>query len=151
MALTLGRKVSGKLKLMYTGNLEPIPVGLGESVLNKLYQIDMETKGVPNPYEVADTLITELNTKFGAKITYIEVRNSMVSVQLVGSPFVWGALLLFLPQILAGVGVIVGLISLYLVATGIPIWVYGLGAVAIVLILFGPSIAEAVTPPKERR
>lgn len=151
MVVTLGRRVSGKYKLMYSGTLEAAPLSLlGESVPKRLYQIDIQTRGIPNPNLVADTLRRELWNKFGANVVWVEVGNDMIRIQLIGSPFIWAALLLFLPQILSALGVIVALIALYLLVTGIPIWVWGLGAIAIVLLLFGPSIAKMVTPPKER-
>lgn len=76
---------------------------------------------------------------------YGEVSDNKITIQISGSPFVWVALIAFLPQILSIVGVVIALISVYLLVSSIPNWVYGLGAVAIILLLVVPKILPKMT------
>lgn len=118
---------------------------LTESVPGKAYHITIETKGVIDEQRVVDTLTTELYTRFKAKVIWMRIVDNVIDIQLIGSPFVWAALLAFLPTILGILGIVVVLISLYSVLAAIPGWTWGLLAVGIGMILFGPKLAEAVS------
>lgn len=118
---------------------------LTESVPGKVYHITIETKGVIDEQQVVETLTTELYTRFKAKVIWMRIVDGVIDIQLIGSPFVWAMLLAFLPTILGILGIIVILISLYSVLAAIPGWTWGLLAVGIGMILFGPKLAEAVS------
>jgi len=118
---------------------------LTDSVPGKVYHLTIETKGIANEKEVAKTLVTELYNKFKAQVIWIRIVDGVIDLQLIGSPFAWVALIAFLPTILAMLGIVVVLISLYSVLAAIPGWAWGLLAVGVGLMLFGPKIGEAVT------
>lgn len=118
---------------------------LTDSVPGKVYHITIETKGVIDEQQVVNTLTTELYTRFKAKVIWMRIVDNVIDIQLIGSPFVWAALLAFLPTILGILGILVVLISLYSVLAAIPGWTWGLLAVGIGMILFGPKLAEAVS------
>jgi len=118
---------------------------LTDSVPGKVYHLTIETKGIANEEEVARVLIAKLYEKFRAKVVWIRIADGIIDLQLIGSPFAWFALLAWLPTILAMFGIIVVLVSLYSVLTAIPGWAWGLLAVGIGLMLFGPQIGGAVS------
>jgi hypothetical protein len=118
---------------------------LTDSVPEKVYHLTIKTKGVTNEEEVAKTLVSELYNKFKAKVIWIRIENGVIELQLIGSPFAWLTLLAFLPTILAMLGVIMVLLSVYSVLAAIPGWAWGLLAVGVVMILFGPKVAETIT------
>jgi hypothetical protein len=118
---------------------------LTDSVPGKVYHLTIETKGIANEEEVVKTLVTELYNNFKAQVIWIRIVDGVIDLQLIGSPFAWVALIAFLPTILAMLGIVVVLISLYSVLAAIPGWAWGLLAVGVGLMLFGPKIGEAVT------
>lgn len=142
--LELGKKLSGRL-------LEIPRVVLTESVPDKVYQLRIETKGIVNEKEVGKAIVTELHNKFRARVIWIRIENGVINLQLIGSPFAWVVLLAFLPTMLAIFGIVVVLISLYSVLAAIPGWAWGLLAVGIGLILFGPTVVKAVTAGYEAK
>lgn len=107
---------------------------LTESVPGAIYELRIKTKGVSNPKNVMVMLAEALWDNFKAKLYYFEVSDNIITMQIEGSPFAWAALLIFLPQILLTVGVIVLLIVVYLAVSSIPNWVYAVAAVALGLI-----------------
>ena len=116
-----------------------------DSVPGKVYHLTVETKGIVNEEEVAKTLIAELYNKFKARVIWIRIENGVIDLQLVGSPFAWFALLAWLPTILAMLGIVMILVSIYSVIAAIPGWAWALMAVGVGVILLGPRIGEAVT------
>jgi hypothetical protein len=124
---------------------------LTDSVPEKVYHLTIKTKGVTNEEEVAKTLVTELYNKFKARVIWIRIENGVIDLQLVGSPFAWLALLAWLPTILAMLGIVMVLVSIYSVISAIPGWAWALLAVGVAIILFGPKIAGAVTSGLERK
>jgi len=115
---------------------------LTESVPGKVYHLHIETKGIPNEEEVARALIGKLYEKFKAKVIWIRIEDGVIDLQLIGSPFAWAALLAFLPFILAALGVIMVLLSVYGVVTAIPAWVWALAIAGLGIIYFGPRLAN---------
>lgn len=86
------------------------------------------------------TLKSELEANFSTKVRYGNVEGNVVILQITGSPFIWAALLAFLPQILTILGVVVGFITIYLFATSVPTWIYAIGAIAIVMVFVAPKL-----------
>lgn len=124
---------------------------LTESAAGSEYMIKIQTKGVSNPKETLDLLKSKLKEKFGVTVVYGEVANNNITLQIKSSvsiQFVWGAVLVFLPQILSIVGVVVALISVYLVVSSIPTWVYGLASIALVLLFALPKVLPKILPTK---
>lgn len=119
------------------------------SVPGQLYELQMKTGGVPDPRSALLLLADELAVRFNATLLYFETDKDVMTIQLEGSPFAWSALLLFLPQILVGLGILITMITVYLVGSTIPSWVYGVVFVGGALMAFGPKMAGAVT--SERR
>lgn len=121
------------------------------SVPGAIYELQLKTMGVPDPKAVALRLADGLAEKFGATLLYFEVDNNVLTIQIEGSPFAWTALLLFLPEILAGFGILITMITVYLVGASIPSWIYGMIFFGSVLLLFGGKIAGKVTPKELER
>lgn len=133
--IELGRRVEGKARLIPPSLLMKM-----ESVPDSVYQIEIQTKGVRDEKAVVDTLVKGLREKFGVKVIWISVNKpkDMIKLQIVGSPFAWSALLLFLPTILLAIGVIVVLIAVFLIIVERPV----LAALAVVgLALIGVGAA----------
>lgn len=122
---------------------------LTESVIGSQYQLVIETDGVSNPEQALAIIRNRLNVLYNIKMYYGEVVDNKITVQISGSPFAWSAVLMFLPQILAVIGVVVGVITAYLLVSSIPTWVYGLSAVAILLILILPKIIPNIISKSE--
>ena len=98
---TFGNHVQGQLT-----PLSPEVVTLGESVVGQIYQLDFETDGIPNPQLVLDTLLVELPKKEPtAKILWMQADNNKLSMQILGSPFIWTIVIGAIAGILALVGV----------------------------------------------
>ena len=116
------------------------------SVPGQVYELQMKTTGVVDPKATAFLLANELAEKFNATLLYFEVDKDVITIQMVGSPFAWSALLLFLPQILVGLGILITMITVYLVGSTIPSWIYGVLFVGTVLVALGPRMAAGVTP-----
>ena len=123
---------------------------LTDSVPGKVYHLTIETKGIANEEEVAKTLVTELYNKFKAQVIWIRIENGVIDLQTIGSPFAWLALLAWLPTILAMLGIVMILVSIYSVIAAIPSWAWALMAVGVAVILFGPKVAEVMTAGREK-
>lgn len=123
---------------------------LTTSVPGKVYHLTIKTKGVSNEKEVAKTLIAGLYEKFKAKVIWMRIKDDIIDIQLIGSPFAWLALLAWLPAILTALGIVMILISVYSVVSAIPGWAWALLAVGVGIIFFGPKVAESVTGGYEK-
>jgi len=140
-AVTLGVRAGG--------NFRYIPRDmLSESIPGQLYELHIQTEPCTGCKEaVADTLLIELPARFhGLEIRWIEVEDTMIRVQLKGSPFSWPALLAALPEILALAGVVMLLAGVYMLWSYIPGWTIGLIIVGILLLWQGPKIAKGFSP-----
>ena len=124
---------------------------LTESVIGQIYELQIKTRGVPSPEVVAAVLFKKLKEKFGASLLYFEVDDDILTIQIEGSPFSWAALLVFLPEILVGLGIMVLFIMVYLVTSAIPSWQYAVGAVALTLIFLGPGMISKVAMMRTKR
>jgi hypothetical protein len=120
---------------------------LTESIPGQVYELEISTNGIPNPNQVVATLNTKIPQKFpDAKIVWAQIQGNTIRIQIQGSPFAWSLLLLFIPQILSAIGIIVAFIAVYLVIGAIPSWAWALLAVGLGLVIFAPIISKAVTP-----
>lgn len=137
MMPTLGTKKLGTTKYIPSGMLT-------ESVIGRTYELRIGTNGVPDPKVALEALKSGLEENFKTKVIYGEVHNSVILIQMTGSPFVWGAILMLLPQILAAVGIIVSLITVYMVVAAVPTWAYVLGAVGVTLLFVVPKVLPSV-------
>ena len=72
-------------------------------------------------------------------------------MQIEGSPFAWSLLLVFLPEILVGLGIAVLFIMVYLVTSAIPSWQFGVTAFALALIFLGPNMISKVAMMRVKR
>ena len=141
LKIEYGRKVAGRIVYM------PRNV-LTESVPGAVYQLEIKTKGVPDPKKAISTLTTELPRKFPRlKVLWIQVEDPYIRMQIQGSPFSWAALLAFLPEILMAIGIIVLFITVYLVISWVPSWVWALLLTGTLLLFVGPRIARRIVPP----
>lgn len=117
---------------------------LTTSVPGKCYHIRIETVGIADEQQVADTLIQEFLTKFKAEVKYIRIENGVVDIQLEGSPFVWSAVILWLPSIFTLLGITLIGIAVFTVFAAIPGWAWGVLAIGIVFILLAPSASKII-------
>lgn len=115
---------------------------LTTSVPGKSYHIRMETSGISDERNVANALINGLLTEFNAKVKYIRIENGVIDVQLEGSPFVWTAVIIWLPSIFTLLGIVLLGISVYTVFASIPSWAWGTLAIGVALILLAPSVGK---------
>jgi len=121
---------------------------LTDSVAGGEYTLKIQTKGVSNPEETLKLLRDKLNEKFGITVLYGEVADNVITLQIkshISLQFAWSAILVFLPQILIVVGVVVAMIAVYLMISSIPSWVYAMGVMAIVLLFISPIIVKPTT------
>lgn len=133
-------------KLVGTKLMQMSKEVLTDSVPGKVYHLTIETKGISpnNEEEVAKVLVEELYDRFKAKVIWMRIENGTIEVQLIGSPFVWLALIGFLPAILTILGVIFILVSVYNVIASIPTWAWALLAVGVAIIFIGPKIVKPI-------
>jgi len=132
---TSGFKIPGRLI-----PLSQVELSLGSSVPGEIYEIHIETDGIPNPKLAAESLVSGLRERFGVRTVWIQADAKTIRMQIIGSPFAWATLIPFIPLILTTVGVAVVLISVFLVFREIPPWVWGLLAVGLILIYVSPFI-----------
>ena len=123
-------------------------VMLTESVIGQVYELQLRTEGIETPEVAAAAVSRKLKEKFNATILYFEVDDDIITIQIEGSPFAWAQLLVFLPEILGVLGIVVLLIMVFLVGSTIPSWQYGLGAAALSLIFLAPNIISKMAMMK---
>jgi len=144
VVLTLGKPVGMNL-------LEMPKEILTDSVPGKHYHLLIATKGITNPEEVARVLVEGLYDKFHATVKYISIGDKFINIQLEGSPFAWALVLLWLPQILLGIGVILTLITVFAIISAIPSWAWATLAIGVFLIVVGPPIGRVVLTSEVER
>jgi len=124
---------------------------LTESVIGQVYELQIKTRGVPDPRNTAIVLQKKLKEKFNASLLYFEVDDDVITMQIEGSPFAWSLLLVFLPEILVALGIVVLFIMVYLVTSAIPSWKYGITVLALMLIFLGPGAVSKITMLKVKK
>jgi len=124
---------------------------LTESVIGQIYELQIKTNGVPDPRNTASVLQKKLKEKFNASLLYFEVDDNVITIQIEGSPFAWSLLLVFLPEILVALGIVVLFIMVYLVTSAIPSWKYGITVLALMLIFLGPGAVSKITMMKVKK
>jgi len=116
---------------------------LTESVPGSKYELQIRTNGIANPVATINLLKTELPKKFfDLKVIWINIEGNTITMQISGSPFLWASLLLFLPTLLAVIGIIVVFVSVYLMFAAVPSWVWALLVIGGALVLVGSKIGE---------
>lgn len=128
----------------------PLPIEmLTDSVPGKFYHMSIETGGITNEEAAASTLVNKLYEEFKAEVIWIKVDGKNVELQLSGSPFVWAALIPFIPTILNIIGITVVLVAVYSIMSAIPGWAWGLLIIGGSIIFIGPSIAKELIGEKK--
>ena len=141
--LVLGRRVPGVL--------QPIDVKLKAFSFSKpgqLYELHMETADlIADKERLADLLIHELpNVAEGLKVTWLEIGDYTVRMQVVGSPFAWSAVVAFLPEIFMLVGAALLTVSVFIVWSMVPGWVAGMMLAGAILLGMGYFTAKWRVP-----
>ena len=147
--LTLGEKTEGErlyLPLDYVKKLSSVP--------GCTYEILIATdKSISDKNRVAKVLTSELPKTFkGLKINWLEIKDHSMKIQVQGSPFAWATLLMFLPQILSIVGLIMVGVGVFLVYSFVPGWVTALIVVGLILGAIGLTpivIIPMLSPSRE--
>jgi len=118
---------------------------LTEAIPGQIYEIQVRTKGIPDPKGAVSLLTKEIPKKFKAEVIWVRVLDDIINFQIVGSPFAWSAFLAYLPELLSLVGIIVTLIAIYLVWATTPGWVVGLLLVGLALVWLSGYIGERLS------
>lgn len=151
--LVLGKRFEGRLESMPWSYLKG-----NESVMGAVYEIQVYLAeslpltvrdGTDKP-TVTQTLLEQMPYNIeGFKIDWIEVGDNTVKMQVTGSPFPWAAVIAFLPEILALIGLTVTAIGVFLVISYVPRWVAALLGVGALLLIIG--IAPTLTGILKRK
>ncbi len=144
--LVLGKRIEGDL--IYIPNKM-----LSESTIGQIYEVHVRTQGLlglggASKENIANILVKELPKRVpGLKLKWICIEDTLIKIQLVGSPFAWALFLTILPAILRLVGVAVVLIGIYLVWTRIPGWTLGIIVTGILLFYMTPKLGPTLLKP----
>ncbi|GAI83790.1 unnamed protein product [marine sediment metagenome] len=145
-ALVLGKRIEGDL--IYIPNKM-----LSESTIGQIYEVHVRTQGLlglggASKENIANIIVKELPKRVpGLKLKWILIEDTLIKIQLEGSPFAWALFLTILPAILRLVGVAVVLIGIYLVWTRIPGWTLGLIVTGILLFYMTPKLGPTLLKP----
>jgi len=138
MAVVVGTRLAG------TSIYIPRSI-LTESTPGQVYELHIRTTGIDDPEKVVKTLTVEMPKKFtDLKVLWMRVDDKNIYMQIQGSPFPWSLLLLWLPEILSAIGIIVTAIAVFLVATQVPSWLWIMLATGVGLIYLGPKIGSYI-------
>jgi hypothetical protein len=88
--------------------------------------------------------------RFGIRTIFARATENEIHLVIMGSPFAWSALLLWLPTILGLLGIVLFAVSVWQAVVSIPSWVWALLIISGGLILFGPAIGEWILSQVER-
>jgi len=134
-----GRRVKGKIV--------KIPaIVLTSSVPEKVYEIHIETYGVPSAEDTVRLLAEKLYEEYKVNVVWAEVDEETIKLQVIGMPFAWAAVIPFIPAILGILGISVALVAVYAVIAAIPNWAWALLAVGVGLIFIGPTVGKILVP-----
>jgi len=139
--------------------------GLTEETVFKpdnIYEVDMQAEGITDYRAVADYLLREIEKQYPQiQVTWIKVccqkrirfQFKILSAEALGyeAPSLSVvAIIPWLSSIFSLIGITILLISIFLIYQAVPWYVWGLIIVGGGLIIFGPSISQALTPTKHR-
>ena len=139
------------------GALRPITEDMALEV-GKVYQVNINVEGLTDPQGTIDYVLDSMAERYpNVVVTWIQASetNQTIDIQLVpldqkarltGETFAIGSILLFLPQILALLGIVIVAISAWQMVAAIPWWAWALLGTGVVLWLFGPAIAKMFAP-----
>lgn len=138
--------------------------GLPEETLfepKNIYEIDIQADGITDPQAVADYLLREVEKQYPQiQVTWIQVGQRRINFQFkILSAETLGyqpaslsvaAILPWLSSIFGLIGITIILISILLIYQAVPWYVWGGLIIGGIFVLFGPQIAQALTPTKYR-
>ena len=138
MAVVIGKRFAG------TSIYIPRAI-LTESTPGQVYELHIRTTGIADAKKPVEVLTAEMPRKFrDLKILWMRVDDRNIYMQIQGSPFPWSLLLLWLPEILSAIGIIVTAIAVFLVAAQVPTWLWVMLATGVGLIYLGPRIGSYI-------
>jgi len=130
-------------------------------IAGKMYQVDVQAReGIIDPATVASFLTSKMAEKYPEiEVTWMKICERYQTIQFQFTtvpleargltpkvqPLVIVELLTWLPLILTLIGITSIAISAWNILAGVPWYVWALLGMGIVLLIFGPSIARAVT------
>ncbi|GAH04792.1 unnamed protein product, partial [marine sediment metagenome] len=124
---SVGQRIPGSL-----APLSQATLSMGATEKGKFYELHIDTDGIPDPRKAVETLIAGLRTQ-GVETVWASADAKSIRLQIAGSPMSWPVVLSLLPSILNILGIAVILISVYLIVSGIPGWIWGLLVVGFIL------------------
>jgi len=139
---SVGRRMPGSLQ-----PLSQLVLSTGVTEKGKIYEIHIDTDGIPDPGKAVNALMVGLRNQ-GVQPIWASADAKTIRLQIAGSPMSWPVILGLLPSVLSLMGIAVILISVYLVFAAIPSWIWGLLAVGIMFLTIVPAI---LSKPERRR
>jgi len=131
------------------GSLWPIgqlALSTGVTEKGKIYEIHIDTDGIPDPSKAVNALIGGLRNQ-GVETVWASADAKKIRIQIAGSPTSWPIILSLIPAILNVMAIAVVFIGVYMIVSAIPSWVWGLLAVGALFIYISP----AIFPKQEKR
>lgn len=116
-----------------------------------IYEVHVEVDKTFNADYLASVLYERFQAAFpDLKINWIDACpvKQTITFQFIdtSNPIAIATILTLLPAILALAGVVAVLLSVWNVISAVPAWAWALLAVGMILLIFGPGIAKALTP-----
>jgi hypothetical protein len=115
-----------------------------------LLKLDVDRLDENKAKRALETLSKEMARNFGIRTIFARATENEIHLMIMGSPFAWAALLLWLPTILGLLGIVLFAISVWEAIVSVPSWVWALLIISGGLILFGPIIGEWIIGQVER-
>lgn len=142
--------------VMSASPLKQVPINQ-KAAPNQTYRLKIETQGIPEPDKAIQTLVSEIPKNYPVTVTGARVTGPVLELeikvnptpQIVGSSeqvteFSFAGFLPLIPMLLGGIGIIVTLISLFLVMLLVPGWVFGLMILGAGISLLGYYISKTL-------
>jgi hypothetical protein len=133
-----------------------IPIPLQKLTVGRkgaIYELRLNVSTLDNEkaQQALQHLINGMRLKFGIRTIYATATPNTITLQIMGSPFTWALLLVWLPSILGLLGILLFAIAVWEVLTTIPSWLWALLLFSGILMFLGPTIGEWITKQIKRR
>lgn len=135
------------------GALRPLTEDIGLEA-GKTYQINLQVEGLTDSEGAIDYILSRMAEGYPSlAVTWIQAseRAQTIDIQFVsldqtarlsGQTMAIGSILLFLPQILTLLGIVVVALSAWTMVAAIPWWAWALLGTGVFLWIFGPTIGK---------
>jgi len=126
--------------------------------VGKVYEIKIDVENLTDPQAVIGYILRNMTERYpNIAVTWIQACETDQTidiqliplnqkVQLTGETLAIGSILLFLPQILTLLGIVIVAISAWQMVAAIPWWAWALLGTGVILWIFGPAIGKMFAP-----